>query len=158
MNRKTIKQPTSEEQKSLDDVLENSIDYVNLRGKSIGIKWLHRGTIRRITHVFHSCNKEDEVTARCASLIILNNWWKIKLFHWICWRIMWRKYTDAELTDIVVTGKKKVESQKLEYLNATMFLTGMRDTIMTMTRKEAEHILQELRQEQPSPTEKSIRN
>lgn len=67
------------------------------------------------------------------------------------------KYTDTELTDIVVIGKK-VELQKLEYLNATMFLTGMRDTIMTMTRKEAERILQELRQEQHLQTEKNTQS
>ena len=72
--------------------------------------------------------------------------------------MLWKKYTDTELTDIVVIGKKKVELQKLEYLNATMFLTGMRDTIMTMTRKEAERILQELRQEQHLQTEKNTQS
>ena len=158
MNDKTINQPTTSEQKTLDDVLENSIDYATLRGKKIGIKWLHRGTIRRLTHVLHSCKAEDEVTAKCASLIVLNNWWKIVLFHWLYWRMLWKKYTDTELTDIVAVGKKKVELQKLEYLNVTMFLTGMKDTIMTMTRKEAERILQELRQEQHSQTEKNIRS
>lgn len=65
------------------------------------------------------------------------------------------KYTDSELIDIIAVGKKKVESQKLEYLSATMFLTGMKDTMMTMTRKEAEHILQGLRQEQDSQTERN---
>lgn len=158
MNDKTINQPTTAEQKTLDDVLENSIDYITIRGKKFGIKWLHRGTIRKLTHVLHSCKSEDEVTAKCASLIILNNWWKIRLFHWIYWRMLWKKYTDTELTDVVVIGKKKVELQKLEYLNATMFLTGMRDTIMTMTRKEAERILQELRQEQHLQTEKNTRS
>ena len=54
MNDKTINQPTTSEQKALDDVLENSVDYVKLRGKEIGIKWLHRGTIRKLTHVLHS--------------------------------------------------------------------------------------------------------
>lgn len=153
-----IQQPTEEEQKRLDNVLENSTDYVAIRGKKFGIKWLHRGTIRKLTHVLHSCKNEDEVTARCASLIILNNWWKIKMFHWIYWRMLWKKYTDTELTDIIAIGKKKVESQKLEYLSATMFLTGMKDTIMTMTRKEAEHILQGLRQEQGLQTERNTPN
>jgi hypothetical protein len=88
-----IQQPTEEEQKRLDDVLENSTDYVAIRGKRFGITWLHRGTIRKLTHVLHSCKNEDEVTARCASLIILNNWWKIKMFHWIYWRMLWKKYT-----------------------------------------------------------------
>ena len=135
-----IQQPTEEEQKRLDNVLENSTDYVAIRGKKFGIKWLHRGTIRKLTHVLHSCKNEDEVTARCASLIILNNWWKIKMFHWIYWRMLWKKYTDTELTDIIAIGKKKV------------------DTIMTMTRKEAEHILQGLRQEQGSQTERNTPN
>lgn len=153
--RKNIQQPTVEEQKRLDDVLENSTDYVTIRNRKFGIKWIHRGTLRKLTHVLHSCEKEDEVTAKCASLIILNGWWKIKLFHWIYWRILWKKYTDSELIDIIAVGKKKVESQKLEYLSATMFLTGMKDTMMTMTRKEAEHILQGLRQEQDSQTERN---
>ncbi len=153
--RKNIQQPTVEEQKRLDDVLENSTDYVTIRNRKFGIKWLHRGTLRKLTHVLHSCEKEDEVTAKCASLIILNGWWKIKLFHWIYWRMLWKKYTDSELIDIIAVGKKKVESQKLEYLSATMFLTGMKDTMMTMTRKEAEHILQGLRQEQDSQTERN---
>lgn len=153
--RKNIQQPTVEEQKRLDDVLENSTDYVTIRNRKFGIKWLHRGTLRKLTHVLHSCEKEDEVTAKCASLIILNGWWKIKMFHWIYWRMLWKKYTDSELIDIIAVGKKKVESQKLEYLSATMFLTGMKDTMMTMTRKEAEHILQGLRQEQDSQTERN---
>lgn len=72
--------------------------------------------------------------------------------------MLWKKYTDTELTGIIAIGKKKVESQKLEYLSATMFLTGMKDTIMTMTRKEAEHILQGLRQEQGSQTERNTPN
>ena len=158
MNDKTITQPTSVEQERLDEVLENSTDYVSLREKEIGIKWLHRGTIRKLTHTFISCKQDDEVTARCASLIILNNWWKIRLFHWIHWRILWKKYTDHELTSVVALGKKKVEFQRLQYLNITMFLTGMKDTVMTMTRKEADRILQELRQEQPLQTEKNIPN
>lgn len=158
MNDKTINQPTTAEQKTLDDVLENSIDYITIRGKKFGIKWLHRGTIRKLTHVLHSCKSEDEVTAKCTSLIILNNWWKIRLFHWIYWRMLWKKYTDDELYGILFIGKKKVEFQRLEYLNAFTLLTGMRDTIMTMTRKEAERILQELRQEQHLQTEKNTQS
>jgi hypothetical protein len=153
-----IQQPTEEEQKRLDDVLENSTDYVTIRGKKFGIKWLHRGTIRKLTHVLHSCKAEDEVTARCASLIVLNGWWKIKLFHWIYWRMLWKKYTDDELYGILLIGKKKVESQRLEYWSAFTLLTDMKDTIMTMTRKEAERILQGLRQEQGSQTERNTPN
>ena len=38
MNDKTINQPTTAEQKTLDDVLENSIDYITIRGKKVRYK------------------------------------------------------------------------------------------------------------------------
>lgn len=158
MNDKTIQQPTEEQKKELDNVLTNNTDYVKLGSRKVCIKWLHRGTIRKITHTLHSCKNEDEITAKCASLIILNGWWKINLFHWILWRILFCWHSDEELLNVVVTGKKKVDSQALQYLNATIFLTEMKDTTMMMTRVEAERTLQGLRQGQVLQSEKNIQN
>lgn len=158
MNDKNIQQPAEEQKKELDNVLANSTDYVKLRNRKIGIKWMRRGTIRKITHAMHACKNEDEITAKCASLIILNNWWKIKLFHSVLWRMLYASYSDEELLNIVVAGKKKVDLQALQYLNATIFLTEMKDTTMMMTRAEAEHTLQGLRQGQALQSGKSTPN
>ena len=41
--------PKSEDEKLLNDVMEDSVDYVEVRGKKYGISWLKRGTIRKFT-------------------------------------------------------------------------------------------------------------
>lgn len=46
------------------------------------------------------------------------------------------QYDESELTEVVTEGKKKVDAESY-YLN-TILLTGMKDTIMQMTRKEVE--------------------
>jgi hypothetical protein len=91
-------------------------------------------------------------------LVLLNNYWKILFFHPIYWRYLWRKYSDDELLEIFLVAKKKVDSQTRAYFTNTIYLIGMKDTIMTMTRKEAERTLQELRQAQHSPTERSTQS
>lgn len=153
-----MKQPTTEQQKKLNDVLEDSIDIVELRGKVHKVSWLKKGVIRRLTDTILNCKKEDELSARCASLVLLNGYWKIKLFHWIYWRYLWRKYSDEELFEITALAKKKVDLQTQAYLTNTIYLIGMKDTMMTMTRKEAERTLQELKQEHRSATEKNTPN
>ena len=153
-----MKQPNIEQQRELNDVLKNSVDYVMLRNKKCKIKWIKRYTIRRITDVMVAEGNEDEVTAKCAALILLNGWWKIKLFFAFYWRILWYKYSDTDLMPIVALGKKKAESQVQPYLIATISLTEMKDTMMMMNRQEAERTLQELKQEQVSRKEKNTQN
>ena len=55
-------------------------------------------------------------------------------------------------------AKKKVDLQTQAYLTNTIYLIGMKDTMMTMTRKEAERTLQELKQARRSPMEKNTQN
>ena len=153
-----MKQPDQTSQELLDDILEDGNDVVEIRGKKFSIGWIKKGVIRKLTHAIMTCEKEDELSAKCASLVLLNSYWKIFFFHWIYWRYLWRKYSDEELLEIFVIAKKKVDSQTRAYFTNTIYLIGMKDTIMTMTKKEAEHTLQELRQAQPSPTERNTPN
>jgi hypothetical protein len=153
-----MEQPNNISQTKLDDVLENGKDVVEIRGKKFSIGWIKKGVIRKLTHTIMTCKNEDELSAKCASLLLLNGYWKIFFFHWVYWRYLWRKYTDEELLEIFMVAKKKVDSQTQAYFTNTIFLIGMKDTIMTMTRKEAEHTLQELRQAQPSRMEKNTQN
>lgn len=153
-----MQQPTLEQQKKLNNILEDSKDVIEIRGKRHTIGWLKKGVIRKLTNTILTCKHEDELTARCASLVLLNNYWKIRLFHWIYWRYLWRKYSDEELFEVTSLAKKKVDLQTQAYLTNTIYLIGMKDTIMTMTREEAERTLQELRQEHHSATERSTPN
>ena len=153
-----MRQPDNISQSKLNDVLEDSNDIVKVKDKKFKIGWIKKGVIRKITSTILTCKNEDELTSRCASLIILNSYWKIKLFHWIYWRYLWRNYSDEELFPITEIAKKKVDLQTQAYLTNTIYLRGMKDTIMTMTRKEAERTLQELLQARPSRTGKNTQS
>jgi len=153
-----MEQPNNATQQKLNDILENGKDVIEIRGKKYSIGWIKKGVIRKLSDTILTCKKEDELSARCASLVLLNGYWKIFFFHWFYWRYLWRKYSDEELLEVFLIAKKKVDSQTRAYLTNTIYLIGMKDTVMTMTRKEAERTLQELRQAHPSPTEKNTQN
>lgn len=153
-----MNQPTLDQQKKLNAVVEGEKDIIEIRGRKFAIGWLKRGVIRKLTHTILTCKHEDELSARCASLMLLNSYWKILFFHWVYWRYLWRKYSDDELFEITALAKKKVDSQTQAYLTNTIYLIGMKDTIMTMTREEAERTLQELKQEHLSATERSTQS
>jgi hypothetical protein len=153
-----MEQPNSETQAKLNDILEDGKDVIEIRGKKFSIGWIKKGVIRKLTNVIMTCEKEDELSAKCASLVLLNGYWKIFFFHQIYWRYLWKKYTDEELLEIFMVAKKKVDLQTQAYFTNTIYLIGMKDTIMTMTKKEAERALQELKQAHPSPTEKNTQS
>lgn len=158
MTKKDIKQPSIEEQRELNNVLEDSIDYITIGKKKIALKWIKRYTLRKISDVILNCKNEDEVTSKCAALLILNDWWKIKIFYKFLWKKIFRTYSDEDLARITLICKKKVASQAQTHLALTIYLTEMKDTIMTMTRAEAERFRQELISVQDSQTEKNIRS
>lgn len=153
-----MRQPDDSIQSKLNAILEDEKDYVELRGRRIAVGWIKKGVIRKLTNAILTCKNEDELSAQCASLVILNSYWKIFFFHWIYWRYLWRKYSDEELLNVFEIAKKKVDSQTQAYFTNTIYLIGMKDTIMAMTKKEAERTLQELKQVHRSHTEKSTQN
>lgn len=146
---KTIETPSIEDERLLNDIIEDSIDEVSLKGtnKKYKIGWLKKGTMRKITSVAIEDGNDDMVSAKTAALIILNNYWKIKFFYPILWRWFFyiKEYTDEQLSEIIAVGKKKVPY--IQFLTNTILVTGMKDTIMTMTKAEAERIRQGLHSE-----------
>ena len=141
--------PSLEDEKLLNDVMEDSVDEVSIKGtnKKYKIGWLKKGTMRKITSVALEENKDDMLSAKTSALIVLNNYWKIKFFYPILWRWFFyvKEYTDEQLSEILSVGKKKVPY--IAFLTNTILVTGMKDTIMTMTKAEAERIRQGLHSE-----------
>ena len=153
--RMKTKKATLSEERSLNDIVEDSIDIVRVRNKSYSISWMKNGTKRKMTQVILNEKDDDKVSCKCASVIILNGYWSIKFLYWILWRWFYYflQYGEHDLTAIIETGKKKIHAES--YLVNTILLTDMRDTIKTMTREEVEHIRQGLSMEQHTPSEKS---
>lgn len=132
--------PTQEDKAELDGTIENSTDYVTIRGKRFGIRWLYPGVRRKYTHIVDK--GEDDATLNCkaAALFVLNGFWKITFLYWFVWRWYYyvRQYTDSELVPLLVLGKKKVDVEG--YMIATTLLTATRDDMMMMNRAEVEAI------------------
>lgn len=157
MRDKTIEMPTIEDEQLLDEIIEDSTTEVGIKDtkKKYRIGWMKKGTMRKITSVTLKKGDDDMLSAKTAALIILNNYWKIKFFYPILWRWFYyfKEYTDEQLSEIISVGKKKVPY--IAFLTNTILVTGMRDTIMTMTKEEAERIRQGLHTEKPQQSEKS---
>lgn len=157
MSGKTIDMPSLEDERLLNDVMEDSVDEVSIKGtkKKYRIGWLKKGTMRKMTAVALEKGNDDMLSVKTAALIVLNSYWKIKVVYPWLWRWWFyvREYTDEQLSDILATGKKKVPY--IAFLTNTILVTGMRDTMMTMTKEEAERFRQGLHTEKPQPSAKS---
>lgn len=73
-----------------------------------------------------------------AVLFVLNDYWKIRLFYPVMWRI-WAKlrgYTDEQMLPIITEGKKKIPLTA--HWTAMAFSVDMRTDWKNLTTKEAE--------------------
>ena len=139
---KQITQPTENDERQLNSVMDDGVDYVMVRGKRWAVRWIRNRAKRKVTDIFLNEKEEDKVAAKCTAALRLNGYFKIKFFYWILWRWYYyvRQYSEAELLPFIEMCKKKV--QLTEYFVAIILLTEMKDTMMMMTRAEAEHIRQ----------------
>ena len=139
--RNVVTQPDQESEARLNAILEAQGEDVALGNGSVRVGWLRAGTIRKFTDIMND-KKHDasKVNAKAVACIVLNGYWKIRLFWWLVWRWYYyvRQYHEAELTPVIEAGKKKVPVEA--YLVNTISLTGMRDTMMQMTKEEVERI------------------
>ena len=93
---------------------------------------------------FTSEMDESKVNCKVAALFRLNGFFMIHLFYWLVWRWMYyvKEYRNEELLPYLAECKKKVGLES--YIYTTILVTGMKDTVMSMTREEVEHIQAEL--------------
>ena len=150
-----VRQPDEAEQKELQDVVDDSVDVVSLRGRDVRVDWLRNATQRKISSIMVNEKDERKVIAKCAAAIVLNGYWSLLLLWWIVWRWYYyvRQYTDEELLPILEMGKKKVPA--IPYFRATMFLTELKMTMAQMTREEVQKALKHFQAGQvgDSPTD-----
>lgn len=152
---KQTEQPTREDEQLLNEVLENKPEKLKAFGRKWNIGYLRNGTKRKVTDILLNEKEEDKVNAKCAAALLLNGYFKLFFFYWLLWRWIYyiRQAGDKELLPILEYCKKKVDVES--YCVATIYLTEMRDTIMTMTRKEVNSFLRANRGEQPGASEKN---
>lgn len=141
MAKKKINQPTNDEQRDLLNVMINGIDYCELRGRKIGLRWTTGETLKKITSVMLDKNgDESKVSCKCAAAIILRGWFKMKMFYWILWRWFYfvKGYGDHELKPLIELAQKK--TPVTQYYEVMTLLTGLKITKEIMTREEVQRI------------------
>lgn len=108
---KKIDQPSADSERLLDNILGDDVEMVSLRGnkKSYPVKWMKAGTMRKLTRIILKKGNDNKLSCMSATLIILNDFWKIKFFYPLYWRWFYyiKQYTDDELLPVIAAGKKK---------------------------------------------------
>lgn len=156
-----MKQPTLEERKEYNDIVENSATRVPIKGtkRSVKLRWLHPYTIERITQVWLERDlasaevrkgsdvlkdlcKEPYFAFKEAALMILNHDLKIRFFYWFYWRWLAFRYTEGQMSQIIAEGKKKLNL--MAHYETMAFSTDMRTDMVKMTTAEAEQYRAEL--------------
>lgn len=141
---KAPSQPLMSEERELLGAVDNETEYVEVRGRRIGLRDMCGWTRHKISKILLKEDTDEfAIGCKCLAAARLNGYFSIKLLWWILWRWYYfvRRYTDSELTDAVCMIKKKVASES--YFFNTMLLIGMRETMMSMNREEVAASLRE---------------
>lgn len=143
MARRTISQPTLDDERDLLAIMDDESSFVTVRGKRMQIGMLTGHAQHKITRILLGKGNETTITHKCLAAARLNGYFGIKLLWPILWRWYYyiRQYREDELSEAISLIKKKVPLA--EYLANTTLLIGMRETMMQMNREEVFRILQE---------------
>lgn len=166
-----VNQPTEEEQRIYQSVRDNTPTMVTIPGtrKRYKIRWLKYCQTRKLGRVLLRKQNSDEkdkeqqdlskvdiviadskIACKAAAIFVLDGMFKLHFLYWFLWRWFYfvKEYRYDQLLPILTEGKKKVPL--MQYFGATTSLIGVKDTLLQMTTKEVERILQELGTEQPT--------
>ena len=158
-----------EELLSIDQNLKTKVKIPRSK-KTYNIGWLKPYTTNRVSAIFlkneipEDIKKGDliqfmttksKLISKMASLIVLNDFWKIKFWYPFLWRWMFyfKQYEYEQLQPIILEGKKKMPVQGF-YISMAL-ASGMMDTTRTMMKEEAEQYLRELSSAADQRSEKS---
>ena len=146
----------------LDGVVEDTPTDVVIPGtkKVVKLRGVKPYTLERITKLWlerdamaipddtastlKSMCSEPYFAVKEALYFVLNDWWKIKLFHKFLtfWWSKIKGYTEDQMLPIIMEGKKKLPLTA--HWMIMVYSTDMRTDMIKMTKKEAEQFRVEL--------------
>ena len=165
-----VEQPTDAQQREYLSLRDNNPTIVHIDGskKEYKVRWLRNSQLEKLSRLLvHKKDNDNEdsesidvldeivddakLACKTAAIYLLDGFFKLK-FYWFLWRWFYyvKEYSAIQLMEILDVGKKKIPLTQFFLL--TMSLTEARGTLMMMTTREAERILQEQRMERSSST------
>jgi len=138
-----IEQPGFDLQSAIDEVMSAEPEVVTFCGKRRKIGWLHKGVVRKFSHIMLTDQDPWRRNVKVCASVLLNKkygyvtWLLQTFFHWLYWRWLYyvRDIDQVEVLAILDASKKKIQSDPL--VLATILSTAMMDTMMTMARHES---------------------
>lgn len=150
-----MNQPTLQQRKEYNAIANDSVTIVPIKGtkKSVKLRWMHPYTMERLTKLWEERElaslkiREGEdvlkhlavepyFSFKEAALMVLNGDLRIRFFYPFLWRWYAHKYTDEQMADIIIEGKKKLPL--MAHYEIMVYSLDMRTDTMGMTKKEAE--------------------
>ncbi len=156
-----IEQPTIDSQQIYLSLISNDAEDVQIlrTKKKYKVRWLKNGQLQKLTRlllhkksvdsdkttgsdVMDAILEDNKLACKAAAIILLDGFWKIKFRYWYLWRWFYyiRQYDNIQLMPILEVGKKKVPLK--QFYGTITSLTEAKDTLMRMTAREVELILQ----------------
>lgn len=156
-----IEQPSVDSQQIYLSLISNDAEEVTIlrTKKKYKVRWLKNGQLQKLTRLLLHKKTTDENTTtgsdvmdailednklccKAAAIILLDGYWKIKFWYWFLWRWFYyiKQYDNIQLFPILEVGKKKVPLK--QFYGTITLLTEAKDTLMRMTAREVDLILQ----------------
>ena len=158
MQSEKIKEASAEMQKKQFEIDSDIPFNVKLGKKTYKVKHLKEWVGRRFSYEIakknsllksesenydqlKSLNEVGSLPSKCLSIAILNNWIKIKLFHWIFWRYISIRHTQSEINKAINDISGALELEVFFYNIAS--LENLNQLRIKMTQVEALQYRQE---------------
>lgn len=145
---------TTKDKMLLEDIEHNRRKIVTLGSRQIKIRRLVNAVAKRFDRLtaeaevsykggelLINMNKNRDLVAKSASLIILGSWLKVTFFYWIHWRILNAKYNTQELGGVIKEGLDMGEYR--DCLSALLCLQDNSSIIKKMARGTIRSIMAE---------------
>lgn len=149
-------QPTHETQQKQYDIKYDVPFVVQLGSRSYNCKYMKGKPQDMISylHLSHKTIDTDDIKdilavlkhnnrihAKCVAIMILNSYWKIKLFYPFFWRWLFHTYSSKDFTDAM---QQVMESAGTEFFfQNSLFLAQTNTLKMKLSRQEVEQLYQE---------------
>lgn len=132
-----MEQPDIEKQKMLDELMDAEPSRVEVFGREYKVGWLRGYACRKFSRIMLREKNDWKRNIKCAAVLLLGRKWRIVFCYAFYWRWLYyiRDTSVQEVLAVLDAGKKKVP--QAAFVLCTMLATGIKDTMMTMTRQEA---------------------
>ena len=151
-----LSQPSNSTQRKQYEIANDIPFIVKLGGKSHKVKYM-KGKSRDMISYLHVSQKiinsddpkeilkamkhNERIHAKVIAVMLLNSFWKIKLFYWIYWRWIFHTYSEYDFFQVLPTV---MEANGNEFFfQNTVLLSAMNTLKMRMTKEEAARLLAE---------------